>query len=84
MILFVYSCVRIFGCPVYYHVKDGKLEFCARKAIFVRFKGGVKGFKIWDLEDKKFVCTKDVMFDEVSMLKVSSSQQVENKTTEVL
>ncbi|KAH9750986.1 hypothetical protein KPL71_014098 [Citrus sinensis] len=79
-----YDSLRIFGCPAYYHVKDGKLDPRAKKAIFVGFKGGVKGFKLWDLEDKKFVCSRDVTFDEVSMMKASSSQHVENKTTEVL
>ncbi|KAH9718032.1 Integrase catalytic domain-containing protein [Citrus sinensis] len=68
----------------YYYVKDGKLDPRARKAIFVGFKGGVKGFKLWDLEDKKFVCSRDVTFDEASIMKASSSQQVENKTKEVL
>ncbi|KAH9656608.1 hypothetical protein KPL70_022746 [Citrus sinensis] len=68
----------------YYHVKDSKLDPRARKAIFVGFKGGVKGFKFWDLEDKKFVCSRNVTFDEASMMKASSSQQVENKTKEVL
>ncbi|KAH9714714.1 Integrase catalytic domain-containing protein [Citrus sinensis] len=79
-----YDPLRIFGCPAYYHVKDGKLDSRARKDIFTGFKGGVKGFKLWDLEDKKFVYSRDVTFDEVSMIKASSSQQVENKTTEVL
>ncbi|KAH9779099.1 Integrase catalytic domain-containing protein [Citrus sinensis] len=68
----------------YYHVKDDKLDPRARKAIFVGLKGGVKGFKLWDLEDKKFMCSRDVTFDEASMMKASSSQQVENKTKEVL
>ncbi|KAH9725397.1 hypothetical protein KPL70_007865 [Citrus sinensis] len=36
----------------YYHVKDGKRDPRARKAIFVGFKGGVKGFKFYNLEDK--------------------------------
>ena len=79
-----YDSLRIFGCPAYYHVKDGKLDPRARKAIFVGFKGGVKGFKLWDLKDKKFVCSRDVTFDEVSMMKALSSQQLENKTKEVL
>ena len=43
-----YDSLRIFGCSAYYH---GKLDPRARKAIFVGFKGGVKGFKLWDLED---------------------------------
>lgn len=50
-----YDSLRIFGYPAYYHVKDGKLDPRARKAIFVGFKGGVKGFKLWDLKDKNFV-----------------------------
>ncbi|KAH9770422.1 hypothetical protein KPL71_012370 [Citrus sinensis] len=89
-----YYSLRIFGCPAYYHVKDGKLDSRARKAIFVGFKGGVKCFKLWDLEDKKFMCSRDVTFDEALMIKAlmikalmikaSSSQQVENKTKEVL
>ncbi|KAH9727035.1 Integrase catalytic domain-containing protein [Citrus sinensis] len=79
-----YDSLRVFGCPAYYHVKDGKLDPCVRKAISVGFKGGVKGFKLWDLEDKKFVCSRDVTFDEASMMKASSSQQMENKTKEVL
>ncbi|KAH9800316.1 Histidinol dehydrogenase [Citrus sinensis] len=79
-----YNSLRIFGCLAYYHVKYGKLDPRARKAIFVEFKGGVKSFKFWDLEDKKFVCSRDVIFNEASMMKSSSSQQVENKTKEVL
>ncbi|KAH9688249.1 Integrase catalytic domain-containing protein [Citrus sinensis] len=51
---------------------------------FATIGGGVKGFKLWNLEDKKFVCSRDVTFDETSMMKASSSQQVENKTKEVL
>ncbi|KAH9689127.1 hypothetical protein KPL70_015374 [Citrus sinensis] len=46
--------------------------------------GGVKGFKLWDLEDKKFVCSRDVTFDEASMMKALSSQQMENKSKKVL
>ncbi|KAH9752745.1 Integrase catalytic domain-containing protein [Citrus sinensis] len=33
-----YDSLRIFGCPAYYHVKNGKLDPRARKAIFVGFK----------------------------------------------
>ncbi|KAH9697268.1 Integrase catalytic domain-containing protein [Citrus sinensis] len=74
-----YDSLRIFGCPAYYHVKYGKLDPRARKSIFVGFKGGVKGFKLWDLEDKKFVCSRDVTFDEASMMKASSSHSTSKK-----
>ncbi|KAH9679291.1 retrovirus-related pol polyprotein from transposon TNT 1-94-like protein [Citrus sinensis] len=83
-----YDSLRIFGCPTYYHVKDGKLDHRARKAIFVGFKGGVKGFKLWDLEDKKFVenKTKEVLqrveFDATPYVPVSSTSK-KGSTTEV-
>ncbi|KAH9699088.1 Integrase catalytic domain-containing protein [Citrus sinensis] len=76
-----YDSLRVFGCPAYYHVKDGKLDPRARKTIFVGFKGGVKGFKLWDLEDKKFVenKTKEVLqrveFDATPYVPVSSTSK---------
>ncbi|KAH9768832.1 Integrase catalytic domain-containing protein [Citrus sinensis] len=74
-----YDSLRIFGCPAYYHVKDGKLDPRARKAIFVGFKGGVKGFKLWDLEDKVENKTKEVLqrveFDATSYVPVSSTSK---------
>jgi len=38
------------------------------------FKRGVKGYKIWDLKDKKTILSKDVTFDEASMMKFTDSQ----------
>ena len=37
----------------------------------------MKRYKLWDLESKKIVLSKHVMFDETSLLKYSISQQVE-------
>ena len=48
--------------------------------MFVRFKKGVKGYKIQDLKDKKFILSRDVIFDEASMMKSTSSKQVESQT----
>ncbi|KAH9706494.1 hypothetical protein KPL70_012223 [Citrus sinensis] len=82
-----YDSFRIFGCPTYYHVKDGKLDPRARKTIFVGFKGGVKGFKLWDLEDKKWrtrpkrYCS-GVEFDATPYVPVSSTSK-KSSTMEV-
>lgn len=38
----------------------------------------------WDLKDRKFIYCKDVTFTKTLMAKTSSSQQVENKTNEIL
>ena len=41
----------------------------------------MKGYKLWDLENKKIVLSKHVMFDETSLLKSTISQQVERMKT---
>jgi len=45
--------------------------------VFIGFKRGVKGYKIWDPKDKKFILSRDVTFNKASMLKPTISQQVE-------
>ena len=76
-----YDLLKVFGCPAYYHVKDDKLDPRAKKGVFVGFKRGIKGFKIWDPTDKKFLLSRDVTFDEASMMKPKVSQQVETSKT---
>ena len=68
-----YSELRIFGCPAYSHVDNGKLEPRSLKCIFLGFKPGVKGYKLWCPELKKVIVSRDVIFDEVSMLSDLSS-----------
>ena len=61
------SHLRVFGCVSYVHVPDGqrrKLDAKARKSIFVGYPPGVKGYKLYDLEKKKFVVSRDVQFFE--------------------
>ena len=49
-----YDLLRVFGCPAYYHVKKDKLDPRAKKGLFVGFKKGINGYKIWDPKDMKF------------------------------
>ena len=61
------SHLRVFGCVSYVHVPDGqrrKLDAKACKSIFVGYPPGVKGYKLYDLEKKKFVVSRDVQFFE--------------------
>ncbi|XP_026443782.1 uncharacterized protein LOC113343905 [Papaver somniferum] len=60
---------------------ENKLDFRAVKLIFVGMKSGVKGFKIWNPIDKNIVMSRDVTFDEMSMLKSRGSRQVKNRST---
>ena len=65
-----YSNLRIFGCPAYMHVNEGKLEPRAKKCIFLGYASGVKGYRLYcpDPKSPKFVISRDVTFDECSML----------------
>jgi len=76
-----YDSLRVFDCPAYYHVKEDKLGLKARKGVFVWSKKGVKCYKFWDPEDKKFIFSRDVTFDKASMMKPTYSQQVESEKT---
>ncbi|KAM2653491.1 hypothetical protein EV2_025125 [Malus domestica] len=77
-----YDYIHIFGSPAYFHVTENKLDPRAKKAIFLGFSSGVKGYRLWCPEMKKLVISKDVTFDEESMYKdfeknVKDVQQVE-------
>jgi len=63
--------LRVFGCIVYAHVKQGKLEPRAHKCIFIGCPVGVKGYKLWSLEPKnqRIIVTRDVIFYEKSVPK---------------
>ncbi|KAJ4724427.1 Retrovirus-related Pol polyprotein from transposon TNT 1-94 [Melia azedarach] len=62
-----YSNLRAFGCTVYYHVNEGKLEPRAKKGVFVGYGDGVKGYRIWSPSEKKVILSRNVVFDENSM-----------------
>ncbi|KAJ9548963.1 hypothetical protein OSB04_021506 [Centaurea solstitialis] len=63
-----YSDLKIFGCPAYAKVDNGKLDPRAVKCVFLGFKAGVKGFRLWCPETRKTIVRRDVTFDEDSML----------------
>jgi hypothetical protein len=50
------SHLKIFGCDAFVHVPKknrSKLDKKAVKCIFIRYKEGMKGYKIWDLASRK-------------------------------
>ena len=65
-----YSNLKVFGCPAYAHVNEGKLEPRAKKCIFLGYGSGVKGYRLWcsDPKSPKFLISRDVTFDESAML----------------
>lgn len=62
--------LRIFCSLTCAHVDESVLEQRARKNIFLRYVGDVKGYWLWcpNLKSLKHLITKDVIFDEYALL----------------
>lgn len=60
--------IKVSGCPAYYHMNKGKLEPRSKKGIFVGYGDGIKGFRIWSPSERKVIMSRDVIFDEISLL----------------
>jgi hypothetical protein len=60
--------LKVFGCEAYVHVpkeNNFKLDKKDEKCIFIRYKYGLKGYNLWNLETKKDVYSQDVVFREI-------------------
>jgi transposase InsO family protein len=60
--------LKVFGCDAYVHVPKenrSKLDKKAEKYIFIGYKDGLKGYKLWNPETKKVVYSRDVVFREM-------------------
>ncbi|KAH9803501.1 hypothetical protein KPL71_001790 [Citrus sinensis] len=79
-----YSKLRIFGCEVYAHVKQGKLEARALKCRFLGYPEGVKGYRLWciDFKPPKCIISRDVIFNEAEMLNKRRSSEFKEKNPE--
>eukprot|EP00253_Pinus_taeda_P020668 PITA_20668 len=62
------SHLRVSGCDAYVYVpkeKRTKLDSKYEKCIFIGYKDGLKGYKLWNQVTKKVVYNRDVVFREV-------------------
>lgn len=58
---------RIFGCRCFYIIPKSKLRKLdprARQAIFIGYLENSKGYKLWDVEEKRCIMSRDVKFHE--------------------
>lgn len=60
----VYSYLRRFGCVTFVHTDDGKLSPRAKKGVLVGYPTGINGYKVWLVEEKKFVVSRNIVFQE--------------------
>jgi hypothetical protein len=60
--------LKVFGCEAYVHVPKENMSKLYKKVetcIFIGYKDGLKGYKIWNLENKKVVYSRDGVFIEM-------------------
>jgi hypothetical protein len=60
--------LKVFGREAYVHVPKenmSKLDKKVEKCIFIGYKDGLKGYKLWNPETKKVVYNRDVVFREM-------------------
>nr|GEY07837.1 hypothetical protein [Tanacetum cinerariifolium] len=83
-----YGMLRTFGCVAYSHVQQGKLEPRAVKCVLLRYLEGVKGYRLYrlDNESPKIVTSRNVVFNESVMYKdtLKDSGAGANKSVEEL
>ena len=63
--------LKVFGCTAYVHIAAGvwsKLDARSKKMMLLDDPHSVKGYRLWDPLEKKIVISKDVVFDESSVL----------------
>ncbi|KAK8914445.1 hypothetical protein KSP39_PZI024364 [Platanthera zijinensis] len=76
--------LRVFESTCYVHVPDAfrmKPDAKAQKLVFVGYDEMKKGWKCMDPETRKFVVSRDVVFDELTSFQDSSSVELqENKS----
>ena len=73
--------LREFRSPAYFSAKDGMVNSRAKKFVFLNVNRNMKGYMLWDPENKKIMLSRHVTFDETSVLKSTISQQVERTET---
>ena len=61
--------LREFEISAYFNAKDGKVNQRAKKFVLLSVKRNMKGYKLWDPENKQIVLSRHVTFDETSVLK---------------
>ena len=55
--------------------EQSKMDAKAKNMIFLGYSQGVKGYRMWDLLEKKVIISRDVTFDKMSVLRRSGGME---------
>ncbi|KAE8739335.1 hypothetical protein FOCC_FOCC015166 [Frankliniella occidentalis] len=73
-----YKQLRVFGCQVWAWdpVKKGKFSPRAKKCVMLGYEEGSRGYRVWNLEEKKIIVCIDTVFNEdVFPFKIKATQE---------
>ena len=78
------SNLKVFGCPAYAHITQGKLEPGAVKGYFIGYPESIKRYKIWSINGKstKIFISRDVAFDEEALTQSRVETEITNPSSE--
>jgi len=76
-----YSVLRIFECPAYAQVNDGKLAPRAIKFIFLGYASDSERYRLWCPGSKKVIQSRDVVFNESTMFSPMKESTVSSSIT---
>ena len=65
--------LKVFGCDAYALLpknQHSKLDPKSKVYVFVGYGDGVKGYRLWDPTSHKIIINRDVVFDEMSLMKL--------------
>lgn len=75
------SNLRVFGCTTYTHIpedKRHKLDNKALKTIFIGYPEGTKGNKLFDVQSKRFLRSRNILYHEDKFHDFEESNQSQN------
>ena len=75
--------LKPFGCIAYIHTSQGKLSPRATKGVFIGYPYGVKGYKVWLLEEKKCAISRNIIFHELATVKTNLQDHLTPRTNKI-
>jgi len=78
----IYSYLKRFGCVAFVHSDEGKLVPRAKKGVFLGYPAGVKGYKVWLLEERKCAVSRNVVFQENAVYKDVMQKNKDSETSQ--
>ena len=76
---------KVFGCPAYALMEEAewsRLDPKSQKLIFIGYSIGMKGYLLWDPYFQKCIISRNMIFNERSILKKPKSMDRARKTAQ--